>query len=72
MNWHGTFRGHNTGFRFGLEAEYLLVEADTFRPLSHRELTFGELNDTLERIPVADLPSPHGMELLRPHRRVMH
>ena len=22
----------NQGFRFGLEAEYLLVEADTFRP----------------------------------------
>ena len=26
----------------------------------------------LESIPVGDLPPPHGMELLRPHRRVMH
>jgi Glutamate-cysteine ligase family 2(GCS2) len=72
MNWQGSGRFRNRGFRFGLESEYLLVEADTFRPLSYRELAFAELNDMLEGIPVADLPSPHGMELLRPHRRVMH
>jgi carboxylate-amine ligase len=68
--FNGRFRGD--GFRFGLESEYLLVDATTFRPLSHRELTFRELNETLEAIPVHDLPPAQGMELLRPHRRVMH
>jgi carboxylate-amine ligase len=69
-SFNNRFRGD--GFRFGLESEYLLVDAATFRPLSHRELTFGELNETLESIPVEDLPPARGMELLRPHRRVMH
>ena len=32
------------GFHFGLEAEYLLVEAETFRPLWHRDLSFVGLN----------------------------
>jgi carboxylate-amine ligase len=72
MSWRRNGGTHGHGFRFGLESEYLLVQADSFRPLSHRELRFAELNDMLEAIPVRDLPSPHGMELLRPNRRVMH
>ncbi|MBX6312453.1 MAG: hypothetical protein IRY99_05965 [Isosphaeraceae bacterium] len=56
-------------FRFGLEAEYLLVEAESFRPLSYRELAFEELNATLEAIPVGDLPPPDGLEPKPPHRK---
>ncbi len=59
-------------FRFGLEAEYLLVDAATFRPLSFREMSFRALNEVLESISVGDLPPPHGLELIRPHGRLMH
>src|SRR4051794_40658381 len=36
------------GFRFGLEAEFLLVDAASFRPLWHRDLKFETLNSALE------------------------
>jgi glutamate-cysteine ligase len=59
------------GFHFGLEAEYLLVDADTFRPLWHRDLSFADLNRALESIPVNDLPSLDGLDLEKPHRKLM-
>jgi hypothetical protein len=55
-----------------LEAEYLLAEEQTLRPLSHRELEFETLNQALESISVADLPPSLGMELLWPHRRLIN
>jgi hypothetical protein len=59
------------GFHFGIEAEYLLVDADTFRPLWHHDLTFEELNAALETISVDDLPSLDGLELEPPHTKLM-
>ena len=50
-------RENGRGFHFGLEAEYLLVDAETFRPLCHRDLSFRELNGALEGIDVADVPA---------------
>ncbi len=68
----GTRRRRETeGFRFGLEAEYLLVEAGTFRPLWYRELDFATLNAALEAIPTGDLPPNDGLTLSAPHRRRM-
>src|SRR3954453_24075744 len=64
-------RENGRGFRFGLEAEYLLVEAETFRPLWHRDLSFADLNAALESIPVADLPPLDGLDLEPPHRKLM-
>src|SRR5262245_40430837 len=62
------------GYRFGLEGEYLLVEASSFRPLWHDELTFSRLNALLECIrfepPLEGLP-PEGRELDPPHRKLM-
>lgn len=63
--------GHDPGFQFGLEAEYLLVEADTFRPLWHHDLRFAVLNDALEGIDVGDLPTVDGLDLEPPHRKRM-
>lgn len=40
------------GFRFGLEAEFLLCDARSMRPLWHRDLQFESLNAALEAIPV--------------------
>ena len=37
-------RENGRGFHFGIEAEYLLVEAETFRPLWHHDLEFEGLN----------------------------
>lgn len=64
-------RGETDGFRFGLEAEYLLVEAGTFRPLWHPDLDFATLNAALEAIPTDDLPPADGLELAAPHRKRM-
>src|SRR5438046_473265 len=63
-----------TGFRFGLEGEYLLVEAESFRPLWHEDLTFARVNRLLEGIPYEHLLGGltlEGLELDPPHRTVM-
>jgi glutamate-cysteine ligase len=62
------------GYRFGLEGEYLLVEASSFRPLWHDDLTFNRLNSLLESIDfepmLGGLPLD-GLELDPPHRKLM-
>lgn len=64
-------RENGQGFHFGLEAEYLLVEAETFRPLWHDELSFDDLNGALESVPFGDIPDVEGLELEPPHRKRM-
>ncbi len=59
------------GFRFGLEAEFLLVRREGFRPLWHKDVTFAELNAVLERIPLDGIGSLAGLELEPPHRKLM-
>ena len=59
------------GFRFGIEAEYLLVDASTFEPLWYEDVTFAELNEALETISLEDLPSLVGLEVEPPHRKAM-
>jgi carboxylate-amine ligase len=60
-----------TGFHFGLEAEFLLVDAQTFRPLWHPDLKFAELNRILEAIPCDGLPPLDGLKVEPPHRKPM-
>lgn len=63
-----------TGLRWGLEGEYLLVEAGTFRPLWHPDLTFDRVNALLEAIDFGPLLGGLGMdglELDPPHRKLM-
>lgn len=62
------------GVRFGLEGEYLLAEAATFRPLWHPDVSFHRLNAILEAIPYESLLqglSLDGLELDPPHRRLL-
>jgi carboxylate-amine ligase len=59
------------GFHFGIEAEFLIAEADTMRPLWHPDLSFSKLNRMLESIPLDGLPSLEGLELERPHHKLM-
>lgn len=59
------------GFRFGLEAEFLLVDAETYRPLWHHDLNFLALNELLESIVVDDLRPLDGLDLEPPHHKLM-
>ena len=65
------FRDKQEGFHFGIEAEYMLVDAATFRPLWHRDLTFEGLYEPLVSIAVDDLPPLDGLKLETPHRKLM-
>jgi carboxylate-amine ligase len=62
------------GYRFGLEGEYLLVEAGSFRPLWHPDLRFQKLNSVLEAIdfePLLNGLTIDGLELDPPHKKLM-
>jgi carboxylate-amine ligase len=62
------------GYRFGLEGEYLLVEASSFRPLWHDDLAFDHLNALLESIrfePLVEGLPLDGLELDPPHSKLM-
>ena len=55
-------------FRFGLEAEFLLVDSTSFRPLWHKDVTFETLNTALEAIPVNDFQC-RSFKIEPPHRK---
>lgn len=55
------------GFRFGLEAEFLLADAATFQPLWYRDLGFAQLSAALEAIPVDEFSE--GLEAEPPQRQ---
>jgi carboxylate-amine ligase len=59
---------HSNDFRFGLEAEFMLVDAASFQPLWIRELEFKRLNATLEAIPIDDFEWG-GLKVEPPHRK---
>ena len=56
------------GFRFGLEAEFLLLDARSLRPLWHRDLQFQTLNTTLDAIAVGDFEC-ESFKAEPPHRK---
>ena len=60
--------GAQDGFRFGLETEFLLVDANSFRPLWHPDLQFETLNATLEAIPADDFQRD-SFKVEPPHRK---
>jgi len=56
------------GFHFGLEAEFLVVDAASFRPLWHHDLKFKTLNTALEAISVDDFQCDN-FKIEPPHRK---
>ncbi len=58
-------------FRFGIEAEYLLADKFTLRPLWYNDLTFAELHKLMESVSFRDLPTLDGLELESPHTKLM-
>lgn len=59
------------GFRFGIEAEFLLCDRDTYRPLWHPDLKFDRLNSIFGRVPLDGLPSFAGLDLEPPMKAVL-
>lgn len=59
------------GFRFGLEAEYMLASLNDFRPLWYKDVTFRELDEIFEGISLEGIPSLDGLAAEPPHRKMM-
>ena len=59
---------NRNGFHFGLEAEFLLVDSASFRPLWHTDLKFKSLNAALEGIPADEFQCDR-FKVEPPHRK---
>jgi len=58
-------------FRFGLETEYCLAQAKSFKPLWYKDITFKQIDDLFTQIPFDDLPSLQGLCPEPPHKKLM-
>lgn len=58
-------------FMFGLETEFLLLDAETFRPLWYQELAFEKLNGIFLGLPNRDI-SMLGLKPHPPHDKLSH
>ena len=58
----------NSNFLFGVEAEYLLLDAETFKPLWYEDLDFHELDSIFQSIYIADISSS-GLSPQSPHSK---
>lgn len=58
-------------FRFGLEAEFLLVDKKTFQPLWHKDLAFEKLNKIFESVSLEGIPSLDGLDMEAPQTKLM-
>ncbi len=59
------------GFRFGLEAEYMLASLKDLRPLWYKDVTFKELDELFETISLEGIPSLEGLAAEPPHKKLM-
>ena len=58
-------------FRFGLEAEFMLSDAHSFRPLWYKDVTFKTIDDLFMDISLDGIPSLDGLSAEPPHRKLM-
>jgi hypothetical protein len=56
---------------FGLEAEFLLADAQNFAPLWYRDVSFRQLDEALMDISLEGLPSLEGLSAEPPHTKLM-
>lgn len=61
----------NSQFKFGIESEYLLVNANTYEPMWYKDITFNQLHDLLATISLTNIPDLTGLRLEAPHRKLM-
>lgn len=58
------------GFRFGLEAEFMLA-SDDLRPLWYKDVSFATLDSIFESISLEGIPSLEGLSAEPPHKKLM-
>lgn len=58
-------------FSFGLEAEFLLADSKSFRPLWYKDVTFKTLDDILSALSLEGIPSLEGLSAEPPHKKLM-
>lgn len=59
------------GFRFGLEAEFMLARESEFKPLWYKDFTFKQLDDLFNKIDLSGLPPLDGLAAEPPHQKLM-
>jgi carboxylate-amine ligase len=59
------------GFRFGLEAEFMLANKNTFAPLWYKDVSFRELDNIFTSIDLTGLPALDGLSAEPPHTKLM-
>lgn len=59
------------GFRFGLEAEFMLASAKDYRPLWYKDVTFKTLDSIFTQISLEGIPSLEGLAAEPPHEKLM-
>jgi hypothetical protein len=60
-----------TGFRFGLEAEFMLASTIDYRPLWYKDVTFKTLDQIFSQIPLDGIPDLKGLDTEPPHEKLM-
>lgn len=61
----------STGFRFGLEAEFMLASKTDYRPLWYKDVTFKQLDSIFTQISLDGIPSLDGLAAEPPHEKLM-
>ncbi|MBY0517252.1 MAG: hypothetical protein K2P81_10100 [Bacteriovoracaceae bacterium] len=60
-----------SGFRFGIEAEFLLARKSDSRPLWYKDVSFKQLDQIFSQISLEGLPSLEGLSAEPPHEKLM-
>ena len=58
-------------FRFGLEAEFMLADATSFKPLWYKDVSFATLDEIFSSISLEGIPSLEGLSAEPPHKKLM-
>ncbi len=58
-------------FHFGLEAEFMLADKATYKPLWYKDVTFTELDHLFSQISLNGIPSLDGLSAEPPHSKLM-
>lgn len=59
------------GFKFGLEAEYLLASKMDLKPLWYKDLSFKTIDEAFTKISLQGIPSLEGLDAEPPHQKLM-
>lgn len=58
-------------FRFGLEAEFMLADLKSYRPLWYKDVTFKTIDEIFEGISLEGIPDLAGLSAEPPHKKLM-